>query len=81
MKEYIECDCGCSVICLEEDKEFDLFCLSVFNSPFRGKLSWKERIRWAFNLLKTGHPYTDMVVLDKEGLSKLKNFFNKAGEE
>lgn len=67
------CDCGCALICIDHDE--DLIFVSVYG---RGhcrddRLTWKERFRWAWNLLTTGQPYSDEFVLTKEKALDLGN--------
>lgn len=73
-EKFYYCDCHSGGILLDFDKEFKIIELSFWSQGFYGNiLSIKERIRWCWNTLKTGKPYTDMVILDKETAFKLGN--------
>jgi hypothetical protein len=76
MKEkFITCDCGIEVLRLtyDPDDDFGLQCsiLGHHNIPT------KDKLRWIWNILKTGTPFEDEIILNSKGVQKLLDF----GEE
>lgn len=78
MKNNLFLKCECSTHCLEveylpEDKEyyFAFWNLGVYGK----KMSWKERFRWCWQILKSGSPWADMVILNGKQLQKINNFY------
>lgn len=74
---YLSCDCSCSILTVEKNKEDNLYYIGLFKRGFNNILSWKERFRWAKEILLTGNVWTDNVVLNKKEYNKLKKFMDK----
>lgn len=77
-KEFIECSCRCHAIGVsydEDEKEgLPLLDLGFFEHATVGDSRWsmKERIRYAWSILRTGRIYTDQVVLNRGEVQRLK---------
>lgn len=70
--EHYDCDCHSEGVIMEYEDDLPLAYLGFFNMGFGGRvLAFKDRIRSAFQVLKTGKPYTDMVVLNQEAAKRL----------
>lgn len=71
--EYIECSCGSELITLEKwDDEAEIY-LSIWERGYKDntKLSWRERLRWCYRILRTGNAFGDQIVLNTESSEKL----------
>jgi hypothetical protein len=40
-------------------------------------MSWRQRFRWIWHILKTGKPYTDGIILTKEQIIDIVKFLNE----
>lgn len=75
-RKFYECDCSSEGVVLSneyEDDNIPLLDMAFFNVSHFGKfpLSFKERLRWAWFVLKRGIPFLDCVVLNKKGAEEL----------
>jgi len=77
------CSCGCEGLAVEYEKEQDEIYISMWYYGLRSPLSFRERLRYCWQILRYGKPYADMVVFDKEttqafvaGLEELLNVPN-----
>ena len=67
-KHFVLCDCGSEGIMIQHDEVFGDTYLSIFSEGYRGapwSMSWKERFRSMWHILKTGSAYGDQIILDK----------------
>jgi len=66
--KFYECSCGTEGIMLsQDDKVEQIRYLAFFAHGFKGRqLGFIQRLRYAFKILKTGLPFEDEVVLDKD---------------
>lgn len=74
---FLMCDCSSHTLQLvydenEQQLEASIWQLGRVNS----KMSWKERARWCFHILKTGSPWADGVILNIGEIYKAKNFLD-----
>ena len=67
-----QCDCGSEglVVVVESDLERECEGAPFIDIAFfgmgsyaDGRLSWYNRLRWVWKILRTGNPFTDMVCL------------------
>lgn len=74
---YIKCACSGEGLYINYDKEDNLYYLAIFSLGFRdpSKLSFLEKIRWIWYLIKNGKPYNDQFILNKKEVDKLIRFF------
>jgi hypothetical protein len=74
--------CGCSAHALEVDSSFvneDEIYLSIWQyGRVNPSLNWRERIRWCWNIILTGNPWGDSVILNKNQCSELVEQLNSA---
>jgi hypothetical protein len=76
-KILINCECESHALEVErlfEDKEYYLSMWNRGRSYF--PMSFRERLRWCWNILKTGVPYTDQMILNDEEMNKIIDFVN-----
>ena len=81
-KHYLECECGCCVLSVYHDDwdDYTAFVwLVIHGHHFTG---WKDRIRQAWYVLKTGHPlYTWEILLRKEAALELAGLLQEHAED
>lgn len=74
-KKFYECDCGAEALVMGDSyNDFNSGqCIDIafFTNRITNILEFSERLRWCWNILKTGKPYTDMVILEKKVALKL----------
>jgi len=76
-RTFFNCECHTEGIILEYDKEDDQFYLALWSYGHCGnELPFWERIRWCWNILKSGLPWTDSVVLHTAEARKLAKTIN-----
>ena len=76
---YFKCSCGSETLQIERNRydatechrDFS-FCLWYYS--IYGTLSFYERLRWCFRILKTGNPWADTVILTDNDAKNLAEF-------
>ena len=74
--DYIKCDCGSELICIEgwpsETGEKAIY-ISLWEQGNHNNnaLTIFDRLRWCWQILKTGRPFTDEIILYKDGIEQL----------
>lgn len=72
---YIKCHCGAEIIHCDRDPEDGLIYFGIFKYLYwGGKLSWKQRFRYCWHVIRTGEAFKDEIVLDQQGADELANF-------
>ena len=55
--------------------------LAVYNHQYADRTEGlRERLRWIWHILKTGKPYTDMVLLNPVDARKVANKLNECAD-
>lgn len=69
--KYIRCSCGSEILIL--DKWDEEICLSIWDNGYAcdNRLSISQRIRWCWQIITKGRPFTDQMVLDKEKINEI----------
>jgi len=71
-RKYISCSCESETIVLEKFPKEDEVYVSLFSRGLNVKrYNLKDRFRHIWQILKTGFPYTDELVLSKEKVKEL----------
>lgn len=73
MKEYYECECGCTILQVWHDKDTNYCDESVFVSVYKrfGESSIRRRLHLIWRIIRTGEPYADEVVLSLDDARRL----------
>lgn len=76
---FIKCNCGgCNVLEFEIDNQFDSVNISIWgNREAMKPLSKKERIRWCDHIMKTGNPWADHTIVNREDAERIVKFLTK----
>jgi hypothetical protein len=75
---FIRCDCDSEVLVVRYDGEFESIDLCIYQShtSFYHKMSWYQKLRYIYQVLRHGEPYTDQIMLQKNQVEELKGFLN-----
>ena len=72
--EFLICDCYSHGLLVEKFDDEEV-CLSLFERGLSGRtLGWSERLRWCWQILRYGKPWSDFIILNAENQKKLKEF-------
>ena len=72
--EFLICDCYSHGLIVEKFDDEEV-CLSLFERGLTGRtLGWSERLRWCWQILRYGKPWSDFIILNTENQKKLKEF-------
>lgn len=76
---FIRCNCDSEVLAVRYDGEYDLLdlCILETKGSFQYKMTWWNRLRYIYQVLKTGQPFSDQIVLEHEQIQELAGFLNK----
>lgn len=76
---FIRCNCDNEVLAVRYDGEYDLLDLCVLETKasFMSKMSLWQKLRYIYQIFKTGQPFTDQIVLDRTQIKELSGFLNK----
>ena len=74
---FLICDCLSHGLLVEKFEGEEEVSLSLFERGLNGRiLSWSSRLRWCWQILRYGKPWSDFVILNTENQKRLKNFLN-----
>jgi hypothetical protein len=64
---FVKCTCHSEGLMVEADE--DSLYLSIWERGYGhdNTLSWKQKLRYIWQILKHGKPYGDQIVLDRKG--------------
>ena len=73
------CGCKSEVLVLEYDKEIGLIDLAIYEHKisFTNKMSWKQKLRYVWQVIRYNRPFNDQIVLDQDQILKLKLFLDR----
>lgn len=75
---FVKCKCGCNVMEILHDDEFEEFNISMWISHAGSHpLSKKERIRWCEHVMKTGKPWADYTVVTHKDAQRIVTYLTK----
>lgn len=75
---YIPCSCDGEILVARYDGEFDMLDLCLFESQnsFKFKMKLWHKLRYIYQLFRTGQPFTDQIILQRDKIEELKGFLN-----
>ena len=72
---FLICDCFSHGLLVEKFKDEEEVSMSLFERGLSGRiLPLRERIRWCWQILRYGKPWSDFVILNTENQKQLKEF-------
>jgi len=77
--EVFMCNCHGEGINVEKFDNNEIY-LSLFYRCYNYPISIKERIRYCWNILKTGKPFNDQMILDNQTAEQLGRILINLGE-
>jgi len=73
--EFLICDCYSHGLLVEKFENEEEVSLSLFERGLDGRiLSFSSRLKWCWQILRYGKPWSDFVILNTEKQKKLKEF-------
>lgn len=74
----VTCQCGNEIIRITQDAEFeeDIY-LSMFQYYNSASMSFRQRIKYLWQILRHGMPYSDCICLKQKDLKALREAINK----
>lgn len=75
---FIRCGCGSEILVLDYDPEVSMLDLSIYEilKSYKHGMSFWQKIRYIYQVLRYGKPYIDQIVLDSNQIQELKAFLN-----
>ena len=74
---FLICDCFSHGLLVEKFEGEEEVSLSLFERGLDGRiLSWSSRLRWCWQILRHGKPWSDFIILNTENQKQLKNFLD-----
>ena len=75
---FIKCDCDSEMLVVRYDGELDMIDLCMYENQraFKNKMTWLQRFRYIYQVLRYGHPYTDQIILKRQQIEELSGFLN-----
>ena len=72
---FLICDCFSHGLLVEKFEGEEEVSLSLFERGLNGRiLSWSSRLRWCWQILRYGKPWSDFIILNTENQKRLKDF-------
>jgi hypothetical protein len=73
---FLECDCYSEGIRFNYDED-GMLNISLYQRGFAPRTrSWKEKLRWIWQIIRKDVPYDDEIILSKEKINLLAQFVN-----
>lgn len=73
--KFLICDCYEHGLLVERYGDEEEVCISLFERGLNGRiLSFTERLRWCWHILRYGSPWSDFIILNVENQKQLKKF-------
>ena len=88
MSKFFKCQCGSEAIEIEVDDAVKVqsfppeMYISLWSyGSFSRVMSFKERLRWIWHILRTGMPWTDSITFDYKKAKEFRDAYNSAYTE
>jgi len=78
-KLYLDCDCHMEILGVEYDKDIDMFFLGIYRMSEGSNLI--QRLRHIWRIIKTGKPYGDDIVLNRETATRLSEYLSHPSKD
>ncbi len=74
----LKCACHGEAIELSYwDEDDGEFWFAIWKHGFDNRLCWREKIRWCWNIIRTGKPWGDNIILTPEQAQQVALFINQ----
>jgi hypothetical protein len=73
---FIRCGCESEILVLDYDPEISMLDLSIYEilKSYEHGMSFWQKVRYIYQIMRYGRPYSDQIVLDKNQIKELKAF-------
>lgn len=72
---FVKCQCYSEGMSIDYDAQDDQYYFAYWKQGMTNQaLGWKEKIRHCWNIIKTGKPFNDEVIINQEDANKLSDF-------
>lgn len=75
-EEFFMCECNSEVLVTQKYDDDDFIYVAIHSHGYRKMNLW-ERIKYAFNYIKTGRAYEDEIVLSNDNANDLGEWLIK----
>ena len=75
---FIRCGCQSEILVLDYDPEISTLDISIYEvlKTYEHGMSFWQKVRYIYQVIRYGKPYTDQIVLDSDQIKELKAFLN-----
>lgn len=75
---FIRCDCDSEILVVRYDSDFDILDLCIYETrtSVKHNMNWYQKLRYIYQLLRYGQPYTDQILLQRKQIEELTGFLN-----
>lgn len=74
--EFLTCSCYCEGLRVTYDPDDKEFYVCLWGTRSGYQVSWLQRLKSCWKILKTGEPFGDQVLMNQEEATKLVNFLH-----
>lgn len=75
---FIKCKCNGEGMSVEHDTFDNSYYFAYWKSGFRPVyMSWRERLRYCWHVIRTGKAYTDELILSQQDVDELHDFLSE----
>ena len=74
---HLTCSCHSHALHMQKDEECDYWYISFWQRGHQTGNPWKYRLICIWNILRTGTPYGDEVILEKKDMLELKEYLEE----
>lgn len=76
--EFIKCECWGEGMGIDFDPDDGLYYFSYWsNCITNGRLSWRQKLRYCWQVLVKGTPFNDQLIFDQKSVDQLTHFLSK----
>ena len=75
---FIRCDCDSEILVVRYDGEFDMLDLCIYQTKtsLSHNMTLWQKLRYIYQVIRYGQPYTDQMILKREQIEELKGFLD-----
>jgi hypothetical protein len=73
---WLQCSCNSEALQIRPDYEYPEFEISVWKQGMDDPrwMSFREKIRWIWKIIKDGKPFTDYMIIDRNDALRLSKY-------
>lgn len=74
IEKFFPCDCHTEGLRVCYDPDDGAVYLSIWQDGYQGAYPWRDRVRHIWQIIKTGRPWEDQLVMRRESVAPLAQF-------